>query len=50
MEPLAELMQRLIECQSGGRRRSPELIAEDKRLLDALRQRILAEKPPQDMK
>jgi hypothetical protein len=29
MENFAELMQRLLEIQSGGRRRSPELIAED---------------------
>jgi hypothetical protein len=28
MEPFAELMQRLLEIQSGGRQRSPELIAE----------------------
>jgi hypothetical protein len=29
MENFAELMQRLLEIQSGGRQRSPELIAED---------------------
>jgi hypothetical protein len=29
MEHFAELMQRLLEIQSGGRQRSPELIAED---------------------
>jgi hypothetical protein len=34
MENLAELMQRLLEIQSGGRQRSPELIAEDDRLMD----------------
>jgi len=33
MEDFAELMQRLLEIQSGGRKRSPELIAEDKRLM-----------------
>jgi len=36
MEDFAELMQRLLEIQSGGRQRSPELIAEDKRLMDDL--------------
>jgi hypothetical protein len=36
MENFAELMQRLLEIQSGGRQRSPELIAEDERLMDAL--------------
>ena len=29
MENFAQLMQRLLEIQSGGRQRSPELIAED---------------------
>jgi hypothetical protein len=38
MEDFAELMQRLLEIQSGGRQRSPELIAEDERLMDALHQ------------
>jgi hypothetical protein len=38
MEDFAELMQRLLEIQSGGRQRSPELIAEDERLMDALRE------------
>jgi hypothetical protein len=47
MENLAELMQRLLEIQSGGRQRSPKLIAEDERLMDALRKRNLAGKPPQ---
>ena len=45
MEILAELMQRLLEIQSGGRQRSPELIAEDERLMDSLRKRHLAGKP-----
>src|ERR1700691_4135135 len=36
MENFAELMQRLLEIQSGGRQRSPELIAEDERLMDGL--------------
>ena len=48
MEDLAELMQRLLEIQSGGRQRSPELIAEDERLMDSLRKRHLAGKPPQE--
>ncbi len=39
MEDFAELMQRLLEIQSGGRQRSPELIAEDDRLMDALQKR-----------
>ncbi len=30
MENFAELIQRLLEIQSGGRQRSPELMAEDK--------------------
>jgi hypothetical protein len=44
MEDFAELMQRLLEIQSGGRERSPELIAEDERLMDALRKRKLGRK------
>ena len=47
MEDLAELMQRLLEIQSGGRQRSPKLIAEDERLMDTPRKRNLAGKPPQ---
>jgi hypothetical protein len=34
MENFAQLMRRLLEIQSGGRERSPELIAEDERLMD----------------
>ena len=45
MENFAELMQRLLEIQSGGRQRSPELIAEDERLMDGLQKRNLAGKP-----
>jgi hypothetical protein len=37
MENFADLMQRLLEIQSGGRERSPELIAEDERLMKGLR-------------
>jgi len=37
MENVADLMQRLLEIQSGGERRSPELIAKDERLIEGLR-------------
>jgi hypothetical protein len=47
MENFAMLMQRLLEIQSGGRQRSPELIAEDDRLMDGLQKRTLAGKPTQ---
>jgi len=50
MENFAELMQRLLEIQSGGTQRSPELIAEDKRLMDALQKRNLAGKPAKTAK
>ena len=50
MERFAQLMQRLLEIQSGERLRSPELIAEDERLMDGLQKRHLAEKPPQTIK
>jgi len=50
MENLADLMQRLLEIQSGGRQRSPELIAEDERLMDGLRRRHLAGKPAATVK
>jgi hypothetical protein len=49
MENFAELMQRLLEIQSGGRQRSPELIAEDERLMDALQKRDPQEKTRQPM-
>ena len=43
MENIAELMERLLEIQSGGRQRSPELVEEDERLImDALQKRHLA--------
>ncbi len=41
MENFTELIQRLLEIQSGGRPRSPELIAEDERLMDGLQKRSL---------
>jgi hypothetical protein len=47
MEHFAELMQRLLEIQCGARPRSPELIAEDERLMDRLQKRTMAENPPQ---
>jgi hypothetical protein len=46
MENFAELIQRLLEVQSGGKQRSPELIAEDERLMDGLQKRYLACKNP----
>jgi hypothetical protein len=50
MQDFAQLMQRLLEIQSGGRQRSPELIAEDARLMDGLQNRSLAGKPPLTVK
>jgi hypothetical protein len=46
MENLADLMQRLLEIQSG-ERRSPKLIAEDERLMRSLQKRSLAGKATQ---
>jgi hypothetical protein len=48
MEDLAELMQRLLEIQSAGRQRSPELIAEDDRLMDGLRKQMISTAPPEE--
>jgi hypothetical protein len=50
MEHFAELMQRLLESQCGARPRSPELIAEDERLMDRLQKRTMAEKPAQTIR
>jgi hypothetical protein len=47
MEKFAGLMQRLLEIQSVGRQRSPELIAEDARLMDGLQQRTISAALPQ---
>ena len=44
MENYVELLRRLLEIQSGGRQRSPKLIAEDERLMDALRKKTLTAK------
>lgn len=48
MENLADLMQRLLEIQSG-ERRSPKLIEEDERLMRGLQKRHLAGKPAQKL-
>jgi hypothetical protein len=50
MRDLADLMQHLLELQSGGRQRSPELLAEDERLMDGLEKKSLAEKPEPTMR
>jgi hypothetical protein len=47
MENFTELMQRLLEIQSDETFRSPKLIAEDERLMDALQKRNLSEDPTQ---
>jgi hypothetical protein len=47
---LHELMQRLLEIQSGGRQPSTELIAEDTRLMDGLQKRNGAGSLPQTVK
>jgi hypothetical protein len=49
METFVELMKRLVEIQRD-EQRSQALIAEDKRLLDGLQQRILTGRPPQSVK
>ena len=46
MEYFAELMQRLLQIQSGGRPRNPEVLAEDEILIDRLQKRDLAGKLP----
>jgi len=50
MENFTELTHRLLQIQSGGRQRSPELIGEDERLMDGLQKRNLAGKPPQTVR
>ena len=40
MENPADLIRRLLEIQSGGQKRSPELIAEDERLIERLRGQV----------
>jgi hypothetical protein len=50
MEDFTELMQRLLEIQSGGRQRSPQRIEEDERLMDGLQKRSLAGQPTQTVR
>jgi hypothetical protein len=50
MEYFAELMQRLLEIQSGGTQRSAELITEDRRLMEDLQKRHLQESPTANSK
>ena len=50
MEYFAELMQRLLEIQSGGTQRSAELITEDRRLMEDLQKRHLQESPTTNSK
>jgi hypothetical protein len=45
MKGFDELMQRLCEIQRNGKQRSPQLIAEDRRWMDALLKRNAARKP-----
>jgi hypothetical protein len=47
MEDFAELMQRLLEIQSGERDKSPKLVAEDRRLIESLRMRDRDTNPEQ---
>jgi len=48
VEDFAQLMQRLLEIQSGGRQRSRELIAEDARLMDVQKRVPCKKTPPTD--
>jgi hypothetical protein len=50
METFSELMQRLLEIQSGGRERSPKLIAEDARLMNGLQKKKYGRKATTDSK
>jgi hypothetical protein len=50
MEDFAELMQRLLEVQSGGQERTPALIAEDERLMDGLQKKSAGKQFQQQMK
>jgi hypothetical protein len=50
MENVADLMQRLLEIQSGGTQRSAELITEDRRLMEDLQKRHLQESPTANSK
>jgi hypothetical protein len=46
MANAANLIQRLVEIQSGARHRSPALIAEDEQLMDSLRRNLQQESNP----
>ena len=50
MENFEELMQRLLEVQSAGEKRSPKLIVEDQRLMDGLQKRIAGNQFKQTVK
>jgi hypothetical protein len=50
MRNFAELTRRLLEIQSYETQRSPELIAEDGRLMNDLQRRSLERKPPHTVK
>jgi hypothetical protein len=50
METFSELMPRLLEIQSGGKERSPKLIAEDARLMNGLQKRNMEGKLPPTVK
>jgi hypothetical protein len=50
MEDFAELMQRLLEIQSGGRQTNPKLVEEDRRLMDRVEKVTLAGKTLQTLK
>lgn len=47
MEDLTQLIQRLFEIQSGGGKRSPQLVAEDKRLMEDLYKKIYPQEAKQ---
>lgn len=50
MEDFGQLMRRLLEIQSGGRKSNPELIAEDERLIEGLQKRNVVARPAQTVK
>ena len=50
MENIGEIIQRLLEIQSGGTQRSAELITEDSRLMEDLQKRHMQESPTTNSK
>ena len=50
MEDFAELMQRLLELQRSGKERSPNLIAEDERLMAGLQKKSAGKQFQQTVK